>query len=79
MNPESKNGEHSQDELSITHHRVTIEGRELRYTVTTGRMILKEEQDQPEKHAGDGKDEQPPETLKPKAAIFFVAYTLDPA
>ncbi len=78
MNTESKNDKHPQDELSITHHSITIEGRELRYTVTTGRMILKEEQDQPEKQNSDGKDEKQSETLKPKAAIFFVAYTLDP-
>jgi len=60
-----------EDNLSITHHIVTIDGREIRYTATTGTMILKEEIDEP----GEGNGQ--PEIEKPKAAIFFTAYTLD--
>lgn len=52
------------DVISRTSHTVTIAGRTLAYTATTGRLILKAE------------DEK--EGEKPKAAIFFVAYTLDP-
>lgn len=51
------------DVISQTSHTTTIGGRRLNYTATTGRIILKAE------------DEK--EGEKPKAAIFFVAYTLD--
>ena len=52
-----------EDNLSVTHHSVTINGKELNYTATTGTLVLKEETDK--------------EGEKPKASIFFVAYTLD--
>lgn len=51
------------DVIVQTQHQVTIGGKTLNYTATTGRIILKSE------------DEK--EGEKPKAAIFFVAYTLD--
>lgn len=51
------------DVIIETSHTITINGRELAYTVKTGRIILKAE------------DEK--EGEKPKAAIFFVAYTLN--
>ena len=51
------------DTIVQTHHTATIGGKALKYTATTGRLILKAE------------DEK--EGEKPKAAIFFVAYTLD--
>ncbi len=60
-----------EDNLSITHHTVAIDGREIHYTATTGTMILKEEPDDPTEENGQ------PEAEKPKAAIFFTAYTLD--
>ena len=64
---EKKSDENSnsepEDNLSVTHHSVTINGKELNYTATTGTMVLKEETDK--------------EGEKPKASIFFVAYTLD--
>ncbi len=52
-----------EDNLSVTHHSVTINGKELNYTATTGTLVLKEETDK--------------EGEKPKASIFFIAYTLD--
>lgn len=52
-----------EDNLSVTHHSVTINGKELNYTTTTGTLVLKEETDK--------------EGEKPKASIFFIAYTLD--
>lgn len=52
-----------EDKLSITHHSVTINGKELKYTATTGTLVLKEETNK--------------EGEKPKASIFFIAYTLD--
>ncbi len=52
-----------EDNLSVTHHSVTIDGKEFKYTATAGTLVLKAE------------DEK--EGEKPKASIFFVAYTLD--
>ncbi len=60
---EEKNADIPEDKLSVTHHSVTINGEEIRYTATTGTLILKEEIDK--------------EGEKPKAAVFFVAYTHD--
>lgn len=51
------------DVISETSHSFTTGGREMAYTVRTGRIILKAE------------DEK--EGEKPKAAVFFVAYTLN--
>lgn len=56
------------DNLVITKHRVKIGGREIRYTVTAGTMVLKEETpDRDKKSKGE----------KPRAQFFFVAYTKD--
>ena len=52
------------DTIAITRHTVTIGGQTIHYKATTGRIILKAE------------DEK--EGEKPKAAIFFVAYTVEP-
>lgn len=51
------------DVFSQTRHTAIIGGRTINYTATAGRIVLKAE------------DEK--EGEKPKAAIFFVAYTLD--
>lgn len=51
------------DQISQSSHSVYIGGRSINYTATAGRIILKAE------------DEK--EGEKAKAAIFFVAYTLD--
>lgn len=55
------------DRLVQTQHRVMIQGQEICYTVTTGTMVLKEEEEKEGKAEGE----------KAKAAFFFVAYTLD--
>ena len=60
---EEKNDDAPEDKLSVTHHSVTINGEEIRYTATTGTLILKEEVNK--------------EGEKPKAAVFFIAYTRD--
>ena len=59
-----------EDNLSITQQRVRIGQREIRYTATTGTLVLKEEVDPTSDDAGS-------EQEKPKATIFFTAYTLD--
>ena len=56
-----------QDVLVESKHTVTIGDKELAYTVTTGTIVLKEE----------GEREKESEGHKPKAAMFFTAYTLD--
>ncbi len=53
----------AEDNLSVTHHSVTINGEEIRYTATTGTLVLSEESEK--------------EGEKAKASVFFVAYTRD--
>ncbi len=55
------------DNLVSTKHVVTINGRRVNYTVTTGTIVLKEESEKEGKVEGH----------KPKAEIFFIAYTRD--
>jgi carboxypeptidase C (cathepsin A) len=56
------------DQLVETHHSISIGGKAIKYTVTTGTIILKEETTDRDKES---------EIAKPKAAFFFVAYTKD--
>jgi carboxypeptidase C (cathepsin A) len=56
------------DNLVVTKHSVRIGGKTVKYTVTAGTMVLKEETADREKEA---------EGEKPRAQIFFVAYTRD--
>src|SRR5512138_2975096 len=56
------------DNLVITQHSVLIGSKEIKYTVTAGTIILKQETPDREKEA---------EGEKPRAQIFFVAYTKD--
>jgi carboxypeptidase C (cathepsin A) len=56
------------DNLVITQHKVRIGGKEIKYTVTTGTMVLKEEPADREKEW---------EGEKARAQIFFIAYTKD--
>lgn len=51
------------EQVSVTHHTLLLDGKELRYTATAGTLLLKVE------------DEAKGE--KPKAAVFYIAYTLD--
>ena len=56
------------DKLVESKHSVTIGGRELKYTVLTGTIVMKEETPDREKEF---------EAEKPRAQIFFIAYTKD--
>jgi len=58
------------DQIVETQHTVTVGGRELAYTVTTGTLILKQESEKKGEREGESEGE------RPKAAVFFVAYTL---
>lgn len=54
-----------QDQLTTTQHSLRIGGKELRYSVTCGTVVLREESEK------DGTAEG----HKPKAKVFFIAYT----
>lgn len=54
------------DNIVTSKHSVRIGGRTVKYTVTTGTMVLKEEV-----------NEKDGEIEKPRAQIFFTAYTRD--
>jgi len=56
------------DNLSVTKHTIKFKGKEFKYTVTAGTIVLKEETTDRDKES---------EGEKPKAQIFFVAYTKD--
>jgi carboxypeptidase C (cathepsin A) len=74
-NQDGKSAEESkpapQDQLVVTQHTVTIGGQEVKYTVTAGTMVLKEEAEKKGDKAGEAEGE------KPKATVFFIAYTRD--
>ena len=55
------------DQLVTSSHSVKIGRKKIDYTVTTGTIVLKEE----------GKRDEESEGYKPKAEIFFIAYTQD--
>lgn len=50
-----------EDEIVVSEHTTIINGQEIHYTATAGRIVLKEEKDK--------------EGHQPKGQIFFVAYT----
>jgi len=56
------------DNLIETRHSVKIGGKDIRYTVTAGTIVMKEETPDREKDA---------EGEKPRAQVFFIAYTRD--
>ena len=68
--PEEKKEEKPtpKDNIVETKHSVQIGGKEIKYTVTAGTMILKEETADREKES---------QGEKPRAQIFFIAYTKD--
>lgn len=59
------------DVIVETKHVVTIGEQEIRYTVTCGTIVLKEEAEKKGENQGESEGE------KPRASIFFVAYTRD--
>nr|MBA3533060.1 peptidase S10 [Ardenticatenales bacterium] len=61
------------DNLVQSQHSVTIGGQDIRYTVSTGTIVLKEESEKQGEKAGEAEGE------KAKASMFFIAYTRDDA
>ena len=67
--------------VSFTEHSITINGQVLKYKATAGYLTLSDEK--PEKdakpddaaHGAGAAGSPPPEAGKPKARIFFIAYT----
>ncbi len=57
------------DQLVETEHEASIGGRTIRYTVTAGTLVLKEEMEKKGEHEGEAEGE------KAKAKVFFIAYT----
>ncbi len=55
------------DITSVTRHEIKINGKTIKYTATCGTVVLREEHDK----EGEALD------AKPRASMFFVAYTLD--
>jgi carboxypeptidase C (cathepsin A) len=74
--PKQPNGDDSsdektpvpQEEIAVTQHTFVIDGQEINYTATAGTIVLKEESEGEDKKA---------EGEKPKASVFFIAYTRD--
>ncbi|MBI3884713.1 MAG: peptidase S10 [Opitutae bacterium] len=67
---------------SVTAHTVTVNGKVLKYHATAGYLLLKEEDkstgaDDKEKDKADPTKKPNRDNLKPKAKVFFTAYTLD--
>ncbi|HZN19363.1 MAG TPA: peptidase S10 [Micromonosporaceae bacterium] len=70
--PGERNGEEAPepvDDLVTTEHTMTVAGRELSYTVKTGRVVLRVE------HIDDGEFHG----HRARAEVFLIAYTLDGA
>ncbi len=59
------------DQIVETHKTITIGKKEIRYTVTAGTIVLKEESEKKGEKEGESEGE------KAKATVFFVAYTKD--
>lgn len=59
------------DHTVETKHSILIGDQEIRYTVTCGTIVLKEESEKKGEKEGESEGE------KPRASIFFVAYTRD--
>ncbi len=60
------------DQVSVRHHQVEIAGVTVRYTSTTGRLVLEREREATSQDAAGTW-----EGAKPRAEVFFVAYTRD--
>lgn len=63
--------EQPKDVIVESQHSIVVNGQTLNYTVTCGTIVLKEEAEKKGEKEGEAEGE------KPKATIFFTAYTLD--
>src|SRR5262249_35342789 len=63
----------------VTAHSTTVGSQSLSYHVTAGYLVLKAEGDGGDKDDKDKEKDKFKDNLKPKAKVFFIAYTLDGA
>ena len=70
-NTEKAREEQPKDLIVESKHTILLGGQPLSYTVTCGTIVLKEETEKTGEKAGEAEGE------KPKATIFFTAYTQD--
>ena len=70
-NAEKAREEQPKDLIVESKHTILLGGQPLSYTVTCGTIVLKEETEKTGEKAGEAEGE------KPKATIFFTAYTQD--
>ena len=70
-NAEKAREEQPKDLIVESKHTILLGGQPLSYTVTCGTIVLKEEAEKTGEKAGEAEGE------KPKATIFFTAYTQD--
>ena len=61
--------------ISVTEHSITINGQVLKYKATAGYLTLSDEKTGKPDDAAHGAASPAPEAGKPKAKIFFIAYT----
>ncbi len=67
--PEAETRPEPADRILITRHETTINGTPITYTAACGTIVLKEEAEKTGENAGESEGE------KPRASIFFTAYT----
>ncbi len=67
MKKDGEELEKAVDRIAVTRHKAKIGRKEISYTVTCGTMVLREEAEKEGKSEGE----------KPRAKVFFIAYTLD--
>ena len=72
-----KPAEEAPSKVSVTEHSVTINGQVLKYKATAGYLTLSEEPDGKPDGDPHAAASPTPEAGKPKARIFFIAYTIE--
>jgi carboxypeptidase C (cathepsin A) len=73
----SKSPEAEPAKLSVTEHTISVDGQVLKYKATAGYLTLSDEKPDKDAKPDDAHPagSPPPEAGKPKAKIFFIAYT----
>jgi carboxypeptidase C (cathepsin A) len=67
--PETPAKPEPQERIVSTDHRIEVDGRTLEFSASCGTLVLREDEVKDDKRNGD----------KPRASVFFVAYTLEGA
>ena len=75
----SKPEEDGTSRVSVTEHTLTVNGQQIRYKAVAGYLTLSEEKDGKPDDDAKGAPSPTPEAGKPKARIFYIAYTREDA